>query len=368
MKIDIIIGISLLLCSCETKVFVNVPELSDGDPTTCFVGTNGVNQIVFDKPYTTPVQSYQVYSSGETPIHDPVVWTLKGSFDGKNWVVIDERKEQQFCSRYQEILYPIAQPSNYKQYMLEAQTVNGDTLVLGDVLFHEENQSAKWTDFNYPDVDFEVLDPDTKGASVYSDLVQDPDEYIRYHARKVAEILFYTAKDTMNDVQKIRYTLKDYDGVSAKDGNPPVISIVYSTQHIEKSAEESLYKLDFETRGVLYHELVHAYQFEPKGIGSYSTNKTFWACIEGLADAVRAQAGYFDMSTRKPGGHWMDGYRTTGFFIQWLTTKDPDAIRKFHETVRDLEVWSFDKAIKRVFGEEYSIEGMWSEYQTFLAK
>lgn len=117
----------------------------------------------------------------------------------------------------------------------------------------------------------------------------------------------------MNDVQKVHYTLKDYDGVSAKSGNPANTSIVYSTRHIEKSANESLYKLDFETRGVLFHELVHAYQFEPKGIGSYSTNKTFWACIEGLADAVRAQAGYFDMSTRKPGGNWMDGYRTTGF-------------------------------------------------------
>ena len=126
--------------------------------------------------------------------------------------------------------------------------------------------------------------------------------------------------------------------------------------------------LDFETRGVLFHELVHAYQFEPKGIGSYSTNKTFWACIEGLADAVRAQAGYFDMSTRKPGGNWMDGYRTTGFFIQWLTTKDPDAIRKFHETVRDLDEWSFDKAMKRMFGDDASIEGLWNEYQAFLSK
>ena len=72
----------------------------------------------------------------------------------------------------------------------------------------------------------------------------------------------------MNDVQKVHYTLKDYDGVSAKSGNPANTSIVYSTQHIEKSANESLYKLDFETRGVLFHELVHAYQFEPKGIGS----------------------------------------------------------------------------------------------------
>ena len=57
----------------------------------------------------------------------------------------------------------------------------------------------------------------------------------------------------------------------------------------------------------------------------------------------------------------MDGYRTTGFFIQWLTTKDPDAIRKFHETVRD-------KAMKRMFGDDASIEGLWNEYQAFLSK
>ncbi len=64
----------------------------------------------------------------------------------------------------------------------------------------------------------------------------------------------------------------------------------------------------------------------------------------------------------------MDGYRTTGFFIQWLKTKDPDAIRKFHLTVRDLDVWSFDKAIKCIFGEESGIESMWNEYQAFLTK
>ena len=336
MKSYILVSISLLLCSCQAKLPVNVPELSDGNPTTCFVGTEGVNKVIFDEQYTVPIQSYKIYSSGETPVHDPSAWTLKGSYDGKNWVVVDERKDQTFCSRYQEILCSITKPSNYKQYMLEAATAVGDTLVLGDVVLFDENLNAGWEDFKYPEIDYEIL--------------------------------FYSAKDTMNDVQKVHYTLKDYDGVSAKSGNPANTSIVYSTQHIEKSANESLYKLDFETRGVLFHELVHAYQFEPKGIGSYSTNKTFWACIEGLADAVRAQAGYFDMSTRKPGGNWMDGYRTTGFFIQWLTTKDPDAIRKFHETVRDLDEWSFDKAMKRMFGDDASIEGLWNEYQAFLSK
>lgn len=367
--INVVVSLLLFLFSaCRDHISVNVLELSDGDPSTCYTGAQGLNRIVFDTQSSIPIQSYKLYSSGEAPAHDPVSWVLKGSYDGTKWVVIDERNDQRFCSRYQEILCTIANPSNYKQYMLEASTAGNDVLILGDVFFSEKNLLTDWKEFNYPAVDFEVLDPRTKGASIYTDLVQDPDAYIKYHAEKVAEILFYTAKDTMNDVQTIQYTLKDYDGVSAKSGNPPVISIVYSTQHIEKSAAESLYKLDFETRGVLYHELVHAYQFEPKGIGSYSTNKEFWACIEGMADAVRAEAGFFDWSTRKPGGNWMDGYRTTGFFFQWLTTKDPDAIRKLHLTVRDLEVWSFDKAIKSIFGEDSSIEGMWNEYQAFLEK
>ena len=368
INIFVIVVGSFLLSACRENVSVNVPELSDGDPTTYYTGTRKLNRIVFDPQYSIPIQSYKIYSSGESPVHDPASWVLKGSYDGKNWVVVDERKDQRFCSRYQEILCPITNPSNYKQYMLEAETAGSDTLVIGDVLFSEKNLVTDWEDFRYPAVDFEVLAPQTKGASIYTDLVQDPDAYIKYHAEKVAEILFYTAKDTMNDVQTIHYTLKDYDGVSAKSGNPPAIYIEYSTRHIEKSANESLYKLDFETRGVLYHELVHAYQFEPKGIGSYSTNKEFWACIEGMADAVRAESGFFDMSTRKPVGNWMDGYRTTGFFIQWLKTKDPDAIRKFHLTVRDLDVWSFDKAIKCIFGEESGIESMWNEYQAFLTK
>ena len=359
---------AFMLLGCQDHISVNIPELSDGTPGTAWIGTANTNKIIFDNQFDTSIQSYKIYSSGETAVHDPANWILKGSYDGKKWIVADERKDQTFCSRYQEKLYTIKKPSNYKQYMLEVATVSGDTLVIGDVRFFETNLLADWADFKYPNVNFKVINPEAKGSDIYHQLVQNPDEYVKYHTQKVAEILFFTAKDTMNDVQEINYTLKEYDGISAKSGNPPSIAIVYSTKHVQKSAEESLYKLDFETRGVLYHELVHAYQFEPKGIGTYSTNKEFWACIEGMADAVRAQAGLFDMSTRKSGGNWMDGYRTTGFFIQWLTTKDADAIRKFHLTVRDIDVWSFDKAIKSLFGQESSIESVWNEYQAYLTK
>lgn len=356
-----------LFMACSKNVLSNVKELVDGDPTTYFKGNSGVNKIIFDANSGEPILSYKLYSSGLNPFHDPVKWTLKASNNGKKWTIVDKRENQKFCSRFQEILCTVESPGNYKQYMLEVEASKGDTLAIADVLFFEENLFKKWKDFSFPEVKFKDLAVQTEGSKIYAQLVQNPDEYVKYHTQKVAEILFFTAKDTMNDVRTIEYTLQDYEGISSKSGAPPVISIQYSTQHIEKSARESLYKLDYETRGVLYHELVHAYQFEPKGIGTYSTNKTFWASIEGLADAVRAEAGLFDIKNmRKPGGNWMDGYKTTGFFIQWLKTKDPDAIRKFHLTVRDLDVWSFDAAIKAMFGDNNSIESVWNEYQEYL--
>ena len=370
VTMKLILSLILLFAVTSTILAKNIPtnitELTDGNLNSYYTGTKGNNQMIFDSPYSAPVLSYKIYSSGESPQYDPSDWTLKGSNDGKKWVIVDKRQNQKFCSRFQEALCVVQNPQPFKKYKLEANTANKDTLKIAEVVLSDRDLLSGWKDFNYPDINFQVLSPDTDGAKVYSELVQTPDEYIKYHARKVAEILYYTDKDSINDVRNIKYTLEDKPGVSAKGGSTPNIHIFYSTQHIEKSAHESLFKLDFETRGVLYHELTHGYQYEPKGCGNYGNNKTFWACIEGIADAVRAEAGYFDMSTRKPGGNWMDGYRTTGFFLQWLTTKDVDAIRKFHLTVRDLEVWSFDAAIKSVFGEDKSIEGMWNEYQEYL--
>lgn len=369
MKKSILLAFLLPVIACGNRQeIVNPHELEDNDLTSHYTGYQGTNRIVFDSGFTAPVLSYKVYSSGESPQYDPVQWSLKGSNDGKKWEIVDERKSQKFCSRFQEILCVVQSPGNYQKYMLEAATANNDTLKIAEVVLSDKNMLAGWQNFKYPNINFQVLSPETEGAKIYNNLVQNPDEYIKYHARKVAEILYYTDQDSIMDVQNIKYTLEDKPGVSAKGGSTPNIHIFYSTQHIEKSANESLYKLNFETRGVLYHELTHGYQYEPKGCGNYGNNKTFWACIEGIADAVRAEAGLFDMSTRKPGGNWLDGYRTTGFFLQWLTTKDPNAIRKFHQTAKDLEVWSFDAAIKSVFGNDTGIEEMWNEYQEYLLK
>ncbi|MCU4163634.1 basic secretory protein-like protein [Carboxylicivirga caseinilyticus] len=357
-----------LTYACKEEM-INLPALYDQNPETAAIGKTGSNELIILSPLQKKPLSYHIYSSGSDPKHDPYKWTLKGSNNGIDWTVIDERAHQYFCARYQERSYTIQNPKRFDQYLIIAETQNRDTLKIGDIELFSGNTVELWKDFAYPAIQFENKAQNTLGSQQYEELVQNPDNFIRYHAQKVAEILFYTDKDTMNDIQKIAYQLSDYNGISAKSGQPPVVSIVFSTQHIEKSANESLFKLNYETRGVLFHELTHAYQFEPSGIGSYSTNKTFWACIEGLADAVRAEAGFFDINKlRKPGGHWLDGYQTTGFFLQWLTTKDPDAIKKFHLTVRDLPIWSFDMAMKQVFGPDSGIEVLWNEYQNFLNK
>ncbi len=357
-----------LFSGCDKKLN-DLPELYDQNLETYAIGAEGINNLIVNSSIQHDPLSYSIYSSGETPKHDPYNWSLLGSNDGKNWTLLDEQSNQTFCARFQAKEFSIANPQKFGQYILSAETQNADTLIIADFQLMESNTVSLWQNFSYPKINFENSAPNTLGSEEYKRLVQDVDAFIQYHAQKVAEILFYSDKDTMNDIQQINYELKDYAGVSAKSGHPPYVSVVFSTQHIEKSMNESLFKLSYENRGVLYHELTHAYQFEPKGIGSYSTNREFWACIEGLADAVRAEAGFFDIEKlRKPGGNWLDGYQTTGFFLQWLTTKDPDALKRFHLSVRDLPKWSFDLALKQVFGPDSGIEPLWNEYQDYLNK
>ena len=149
--------------------------------------------------------------------------------------------------------------------------------------------------------------------------------------------------------------------------------------------------MDYETRGVLYHELTHGFQLEPQGIGSYGTNKTFWAMIEGVADAVRYLNGGFTLEDRPKGGvmspfpsgtektggawlssarvvrHYMDGYRTTGFFLAWLTqTKNPDFLRKFNRSTLEVIPWSFDGGVKYALGNDYDIDSLWKEYMATM--
>lgn len=226
--------------------------------------------------------------------------------------------------------------------------------------------SKAWQKYDSGEIVFEDKAPDTEGSRIYRHIIPDPESYIREQARTVLATLYDSPKDNVPVVHRIRYTLEDTDGISAKGGSNGDIEIFYSTRHIEKSygRECDTARLMFETRGVLLHELTHAYQLEPQGIGTYGTNRTFWAFIEGMADAVRVANGGFGPDGRPRGGNYMDGYRTTGYFLVWLRdNKDPEFLRKFNRSALEVVPWSFDGAVKHILGEQYDIDSLWHEYQ-----
>lgn len=236
-------------------------------------------------------------------------------------------------------------------------------------LFAQKWESPEWEAFKYPRIHFIDKAEDTEGSKIYRQLISHPERFIQQHALWVAQTLYWSTEDSIPKVEQITYTLEDVEGISAKSGQPPLVDIFYSSRWIEKSKEtDGVQNLLYETRGVLYHELTHAFQLEPQGIGGYEPGSEFWVYIEGMADAVRFHNGFFPVSSRTIGGHWMDGYRTTGFFLQWLTVKDPDFLRKFNQSTLEIIPWGFDKAMKHIFGNEVTTDLLWGEYQEFLKK
>lgn len=343
----------------------DVTYLIDNDLTTVYE-EEGAN-ISFIVETQGQTQAYAFFAAeAQSNSNDPIAWTVYGSDDKSQWTQIETQSAIDFWARFQERRFALSKAANYKYLKFEVQPKDQKTLRIADLKLYAENPDAGWEDFSYPLVPFENQDAKSKGSEYYNYLVQNKEGYLKYHAREVAKILYYDAANSRNDIQQIKYILKQSDVISAKSGNIPSVQIAYSTTYIEQFYQKSMAQLDAETRGVLFHEMTHCYQYEPKNCGSYDGSSDFWAFMEGVADAVRIQAGYVDYKERTTGGWYSDGYKRTGFFLDWLTTKDPDALRKFNQSAKDLDTWTFDGAMKYIFGQTATVKALWQEYQNYL--
>lgn len=227
----------------------------------------------------------------------------------------------------------------------------------------------KWESFKIEEIYFDDKASGTKGSQIYHAIIPDPEAYINKVSREVLGTLYFSPKDSIPALKRLHYKLEDTDGISAKGGGNGYVDIFYSTRHVEKSfVNNDTARVDFETRGVLLHELTHAFQLEPQGIGNYGNSKTVWAFIEGMADAVRvANGGFHGEKDRPKGGSYMDGYRKAGYFFVWIRdNKDPDFLRKFNLSTLEIIPWSWDGAIKHILGDKYTIDGLWHEYQVAM--
>ncbi len=227
-----------------------------------------------------------------------------------------------------------------------------------------------WADFKFPIINF--IDQDngsTEGAKIYHKIIPEPETYMKEVCRDVCR-LFYNSADEVRNFNKLNYYLKYYDGISGKWGSPPEISIQFSTKYIQEyysSNNNNDIKMESEIIGVLFHEMTHGYQYEPKNCGNYQSGTEFFGFIEGLADGDRIRAGYHQ--NRKPnssGSKWKAGYTTTGFFYNWVVNNyDQNFLAKLNETCISMDPWSFDKACKAILNK--GAEELWNEYAQKLS-
>ena len=125
--------------------------------------------------------------------------------------------------------------------------------------------TKKWQKYDVGRIRFHDKAPQSEGSKIYHRLIAEPETYISEQARTVLATLYFSPKDSITPVRSIYYTLEDKEGISAKGGGNGRVHIFYSTRHVESSHRgRGDEKVMFETRGVLLHELTHAYQLEPR--------------------------------------------------------------------------------------------------------
>ena len=71
------------------------------------------------KGTTKHVVAYALTTANDHPLRDPCTWTLRGSTDGKQWDVLDQRKDEEFSQRFQRRQFEVSKPGDYAWYKLD---------------------------------------------------------------------------------------------------------------------------------------------------------------------------------------------------------------------------------------------------------
>ncbi|WPO75803.1 GH92 family glycosyl hydrolase [Streptomyces sp. KN37] len=110
-------------------------NLVDGEATSKWLTFATSGWVEFDLKEPAEVVTYALTSANDHAPRDPKDWTLKGSADGKEWKVLDEREGEAFDGRHKTKKYDFANATAYRHYRLDVTANNGapDIVQLADV-------------------------------------------------------------------------------------------------------------------------------------------------------------------------------------------------------------------------------------------
>lgn len=213
-----------------------------------------------------------------------------------------------------------------------------------------------WEEVTSPQIEY--ITDDTQGVALFNELVPNKEEYIFAICKAVAKFLYKTPEEVPH-FEKLTFRVESFGGVAWKDGEPPHITVAVSSDYLVKYNAEGG-NIAEEVKGILFHELTHAYQ--------HSSAQDL-SSIEGVADLVRYLSGYMSLDYRKVGGEYTSSYKITGFFYDWIQAVYQDQCDFLYELNQTASPanngeWSLESAFIKITGK--TPEVLWAQYQQEL--
>ena len=100
---------------------------NDADTSAQLSLTDGKTTLVYTSPKLMILKAYALYATPEDGKNAPKAWTLEGSYDGENWVTLDEQTDKTFAEDGEKVTETI--DNNGQGFYYVRLTVEGDDQV-----------------------------------------------------------------------------------------------------------------------------------------------------------------------------------------------------------------------------------------------
>ena len=189
---------------------------------------------------------------------------------------------------------------------------------------------------------------------LFRDAFPDLPDFVLGTTRRCCALLYKTP----NEVPRTRHltlVIEDFQGAGYMQDEGDQTLIRLSAEYIRNVATYGG-SVRGEMSGILHYLIGIDYSFHNE-----NPDAVRWLS-QGIGEWVRHQAGQGALDRRRPGGHWTDGYATTGYFLDWLTERYPDAVYLLNQGLdpRDGVYWD-ERAFDYITGR--TLPELWNAYQ-----
>jgi hypothetical protein len=219
--------------------------------------------------------------------------------------------------------------------------------------------SERFKDVCAPSVTYVIADP--SAAALIAGDVPNVGRVIHTLARNICAILYrepaevplraLTLEVAIDNQQRAASAWAATSGVNES-------KVTIKSGYLHEYASRQKDQLALEFVGILYHEITHTLQQN----NFDETHRL--ALTEGVADYVRwaRMTGLHG----DVGGKWTDGYRTTGFFLDWLERSRPGFVYELNKSAAPHanQRWTIE-VFRELTGR--SVDELWRAYQDSLA-